>query len=162
MFSKTNKSSSRDRRQALSVIGNDCRITGNIFSQGEVHVDGRVDGDIRCDRLVIGETGSITGEISAESIRVLGTVTGQIRAGAVSLAKTARIVGDITHDSLAVEAGAFIEGRFDRLTAEPGALPKPSEDKTNAAGQHLLTSAQNENKNETSVATDGALNIAAS
>jgi len=73
---------------------------------------------VRCVTLVIGEAGSITGEINAEMVRVLGSVTGQISARAVELAKTARILGDISHDSLAVEAGAHVEGRFNRLQPE--------------------------------------------
>jgi cytoskeletal protein CcmA (bactofilin family) len=40
----------------------------------------------------------------------------------VELAKTARITGDITHETLAVEAGAFVEGRFNRM-APKGAKP---------------------------------------
>jgi cytoskeletal protein CcmA (bactofilin family) len=90
-------------------------LAGDIVSDGEVHVDGKVVGDVRCVILVIGEGGSVTGEINAETVRVLGAVTGQMTARAVELAKTARILGDITHDSLAVEAGAYVEGRFNRL-----------------------------------------------
>ena len=115
MFSKTNKAS--NHRSSPSIIGADCALTGDINSQGEVHVDGRVHGDVRCGFLVIGEQGAIIGEINAETVRVLGSVTGQISAKAVELAKTARVVGDITHDSLSVEAGAHVEGRFNRLPA---------------------------------------------
>ncbi|HVI50285.1 MAG TPA: polymer-forming cytoskeletal protein [Candidatus Sulfotelmatobacter sp.] len=137
MFSKSNKANAgRERRTSPSIIGADCTITGDILSQGEVHVDGRVDGDVRCDMLVVGPSGTITGEISAELVRVLGSVTGQIKARAVELAKSAHVVGDITHESLSIEAGAFVEGRFDRL-AEQKALPSGDR---NAAGQALLSS----------------------
>jgi len=150
MFSKANKSNGRDRRYAPSIIGSDCRITGDLFSQGEVQIDGRVDGDIRCDSLVIGESGSITGEISAETVRVLGSVTGQIKARSVALSKTARIIGDITHDSLSVEAGAYVEGRFNRLTAEPEHVVEPALPPAdrNAAGQALLTNGKKDTKKD--------------
>ncbi len=75
--------------------------------------------------LVIGEQGSVAGEVKAETVSVLGTVKGQITAQAVALARTARILGDITHDTLSVEAGAYVEGRFNRhppLSGEPAAL----------------------------------------
>jgi cytoskeletal protein CcmA (bactofilin family) len=113
MFSKTSKTPTH--RVSPSIIGSNCTLTGDIVSDGEVHIDGNVTGDVRCAILVIGEEGSITGEINAETVRVLGAVTGQITASAVELAKTARILGDITHDSLAVEAGAYVDGRFNRL-----------------------------------------------
>ncbi len=114
MFSKPNKPSAH-HRTSPSIIGSNCSLAGDISSDGEVHVDGKVVGDVRCAILVIGEEGGVTGEINAETVRVLGSVTGQITASAVELAKTARITGDITHETLSVEAGAFVEGRFNRL-----------------------------------------------
>jgi cytoskeletal protein CcmA (bactofilin family) len=129
MFSKPNKPAVLNRTSP-SIIGTNCSLAGDISSDGEVHVDGKVIGDVRCVTLVIGEAGGVTGEINAETVRVLGAVTGQITARAVELAKTARITGDITHETLAVEAGAFVEGRFNRLTAEgtkPAAIEAPAE-----------------------------------
>ena len=137
MFSKASKATGR--RPIPSIVGADCTFSGDIVSQGDVHIDGRVDGDVRCNMLVIGEAGTVTGEISAETVTVLGTVTGQITSKLVSLAKSARILGDITHDSLSVEVGAYVEGRFNRLPpahpADAGALPI-----RNASGQALLSS----------------------
>jgi cytoskeletal protein CcmA (bactofilin family) len=121
MFSKPNKPPAH-HRASPSIIGANCSLAGDIASDGEVHVDGKVVGDVRCVTLVIGEEGGVTGEIEAETVRVLGAVTGQITARAVELAKTARITGDITHETLSVEAGAFVEGRFNRLATE-GAEP---------------------------------------
>jgi cytoskeletal protein CcmA (bactofilin family) len=117
MFSKPNKSSTL-HRTSPSIIGANCSLAGDISSDGEVHIDGHVVGDVRCVTLVIGEEGGVTGEISAETVRVLGAVTGQITARAVELAKSARIMGDITHETLSVEAGAYVEGRFNRLSTD--------------------------------------------
>ncbi len=123
MFSKPNKPQVLNRTSP-SIIGTNCSLAGDISSDGEVHVDGKVIGDVRCATLVIGEEGGVTGEIEAETVRVLGAVTGQIIARAVELAKTARITGDITHETLSVEAGAFVEGRFNRLVQQAA---KPAE-----------------------------------
>ncbi len=133
MFSKPNKSQA-PHRATPSIIGTNCSLAGDISSDGEVHVDGQVIGDVRCATLVIGEEGGVTGEISAQTVRVLGSVTGQITARAVELAKTARITGDITHETLAVEAGAFVEGRFNRMAAE-GAVVEPVQAKTLAPAE---------------------------
>jgi cytoskeletal protein CcmA (bactofilin family) len=126
MFSKPNKPHSINQTSP-SIIGTNCSLAGDISSDSEVHVDGKVVGDVRCVTLVIGEEGSVTGEIDAETVRVLGSVAGTITAKAVELAKTARIVGDITHDTLAVEAGAYVEGRFNRLQpAQPSKALEPA------------------------------------
>lgn len=131
MFSKPNKPQGLNHTSP-SIIGTNCSLAGDITSDSEVHVDGKVVGDVRCVTLVIGEEGGVTGEINAETVRVLGSVAGQITAKAVELAKTARIVGDITHDTLAVEAGAYVEGRFNRLQPDqPKALEKAGEDGKN-------------------------------
>ncbi len=119
MFSRSNKSSAK--QLTPSIIGVNCTLTGDIASQGDVHVDGRVDGDVRCGLLVVGDKGAICGEINAETVRVMGAVTGQITAHTVELARTARVLGDITHDRLTVEAGAYVEGRFNRLPADGSA-----------------------------------------
>ncbi len=137
MFSKGNKSASR--RATPSIIGADCTFTGDVASEGEVQVDGRLEGDIRCVTLIIGEQGSVTGEISAETVSVLGMVAGQITARTVALAKTARILGDITHDSLSVEVGAYVEGRFNRLPIADAATTESDEKARGTAGQTLLS-----------------------
>jgi len=130
MFSKTKDSSStpesftstssEPKRSTAkggvpSIISADLRITGNLKSDGDIQVDGHVEGDIDSATLTVGEGAHVKGHISCESVRVCGTVDGAVKAKSVVMAKTARVIGDIIHDSLAIEAGAFIEGNIKRL-----------------------------------------------
>lgn len=103
-----------------SIISADLRIEGNLFSEGDVQVDGEVIGDIDSRTLTLGENSVVRGSISAETVRLCGQVEGEVRASTVVMTKTARITGDILHDSLAIEAGAFIDGHCKRLEAKPG------------------------------------------
>ncbi|CAA7615904.1 polymer-forming cytoskeletal protein [Magnetospirillum sp. SS-4] len=98
----------------LSVIGPDVRIVGNIITQGEMQIDGQVEGDISCHRLLVGEGGRITGEVSAETVQVHGELNGKINASTVLITKSGRVTGDVTQDSLEIEAGASMEGRLIR------------------------------------------------
>ena len=123
MFSKP--SNGRHPATSLSVLAADCRLTGDISSDGEVHIDGRLEGDMACKTLTVGETGVVTGKISADSVRIFGSVNGQVKAQLVELGATARVVGDITHASLKVEAGAYVQGVFTRLPADSGSLAGP-------------------------------------
>jgi cytoskeletal protein CcmA (bactofilin family) len=93
----------------------DIDFTGNIHSDGELQIDGIVNGNIVANVLIIGETAQIIGEITAESARIHGRVTGQVQANSVSLAKTAHILGDVLHGNIAIEQGAFLEGHCRRL-----------------------------------------------
>jgi cytoskeletal protein CcmA (bactofilin family) len=118
--SYTSTSSSEPKRGSAqsgvpSIISADLRITGNLKSDGDIQVDGHVEGDIDSATLTVGEGAHVKGHISCESVRVCGTVDGAVKAKSVVMAKTARVIGDIIHDSLAIEAGAFIEGNIKRL-----------------------------------------------
>lgn len=98
-----------------SIISTDMKVVGDLTSQGEIQVDGTVEGDIKSKHLLIGEPAHITGEVVAEVVEIYGTVHGQIKATAVSLAKTAHVVGDILHENLSIEKGAFLEGHCKRI-----------------------------------------------
>lgn len=120
---------------ALSVIGPDVRIVGDIITKGEMQIDGEVEGDIACQTLVVGEGARINGAVTADKVRVHGELTGRIEADTVVIAKTARVVGDVAHQSLEIEAGAHLEGHIARRDGAPkaelpakkanGALPPP-------------------------------------
>ena len=93
-------------------------ITGNLQSEGEVQVDGKVEGDIRCAHLVVGKYATINGNIVAEEVVVRGKVTGVIRANRVILQDSARVESEIFHKKLAIEEGAVFDGQS-RLREEP-------------------------------------------
>ncbi|MEQ9326221.1 MAG: polymer-forming cytoskeletal protein [Rhodospirillales bacterium] len=122
MFSKNSKEpqgsqSVATRSSVPSIISVDLKVQGNLISEGEIQLDGAVTGDVTAHALTIGQSGSVTGEIDAETIRVHGSVNGQIRAKSVFLAKSARVRGDVIHESLAIEPGALLEGHCKRMTS---------------------------------------------
>ena len=98
------------RGTAPSIISADLTVTGTLVSNGDIQIDGIVEGDVRSVGLVIGEKAEIHGEILAEDITVRGRVIGRIRARKVQLSATSHVEGDILHEAFAVEAGAFFEG----------------------------------------------------
>ncbi len=98
-----------------SVLAEGIAITGDIYGDGELLIEGSLDGSVRCKALTVGESGSVKGRIVAETVLVKGTIEGEVEAGKVTLAKTARVIGDVCHVVLAVDAGAVVEGRYSRL-----------------------------------------------
>ncbi len=96
----------------FSVIGSDVTIKGDVSASTELHVDGRIEGDIECASLVQGEDSVIMGGITAESARMAGTVTGSIAARDLVILRSAKIEGDVHYDALTIEQGAVVEGRF--------------------------------------------------
>ena|SRR5689334_20305243 len=97
-------------RSGPSIISADVKMTGHIVSQGEIDINGVIEGDVRASALTVGETGAVKGEVIAESVVVRGTVEGRIRGRKVQLCTGAKVRGDIFHASLAIEPNAIFEG----------------------------------------------------
>jgi cytoskeletal protein CcmA (bactofilin family) len=119
MFSKTPAPSPRATTSnravsgsTFSVLGADTAIKGDIAASADLHIDGRIEGDITCAALVQGETSEVTGNVRAESARLAGLVRGSITARELVILKTARISGDVHYDSLTIEQGAQVDGRL--------------------------------------------------
>jgi cytoskeletal protein CcmA (bactofilin family) len=103
-----------NERNAPSVIGPDLTINGNLVTKGEVQIDGEIQGDIQGTYVVIGEKARITGGIVAEEVVVRGHVMGSVRGKRVMLQSSSHVEGDIFHQALAIEQGAFFEGKSRR------------------------------------------------
>lgn len=96
----------------FSILGADLAIKGNLVASADLHIDGKVEGDIACAALVQGESGTIQGAITAQSARLAGTVKGSVDAGTLVILKTARIEGDVAYETLTIEQGAQVEGKL--------------------------------------------------
>ena len=99
------------RPTVASLIGEGVVIRGDIASEGDLHLDGLVEGDVHVTQLTIGERGGVTGAIRADSVEIRGHVAGTIAARQVRLCASARVDGDISHVELSIEAGAHFAGR---------------------------------------------------
>ena len=114
-----------------SIISADLKIIGNMHSNGDIQIDGQIDGDVDSKSLTIGESAQVNGTVTCERVRVCGRVTGEIRANSVVLARSARVDGDIAHKTLEIEAGANLQGGVRRLEDSPAAArPKKEEAKS--------------------------------
>ncbi len=135
MFSKSAKSpaphaesaeASPRKAIACSLVAENVSLRGDLASDGDVHLDGALQGDMRVRELTIGEGGSVEGHIEAETVEIRGKVVGTVTAKSIRLYSTARVEGDITHAQLAIEPGAHFEGRSLKFetptTVEPLAI----------------------------------------
>ncbi|MBM3544436.1 MAG: polymer-forming cytoskeletal protein [Alphaproteobacteria bacterium] len=110
----TSVKSTSSSKMVPSIIGEDLSITGNVRSKGELQIDGEIQGDINCGSLLLGETSQVIGGLIAEDVVVRGRVVGSIRGLRVTLQSQAHVEGDIFHQSLAIEQGAYFEGKSRR------------------------------------------------
>jgi cytoskeletal protein CcmA (bactofilin family) len=96
------------------MINQRCAIVGSLTLQGDLYIEGTVDGEVWCTELQIAERGAVDGLIVAERVVVLGEFKGQIYAGELVLGAGCSVEGQIYHNKLVVEAGCFFEGKSRR------------------------------------------------
>jgi len=96
----------------FSIIASDVEIVGNLTARVDLHIDGKVQGDVSCGNLVQGEGSIIAGKVTAESAKLSGHVEGSIEANDLVIESTARIMGDVVYSNLAIAPGGQIDGKF--------------------------------------------------
>lgn len=93
-----------------SIISYDTKIKGDIWGGDTIHIDGKLEGNILCNEVIIGTRGYIMGDIKAKSLSVYGTVNGTIDTDSLFVANNARIIGNACYTTIAMEPGAYVEG----------------------------------------------------
>ena len=116
-------------RQRGTVIAKGLKIVGSVTAEGLVEVNGQIDGELHCTSLVIARGAHVNGIVVAERVVVDGKVEGPIQGGEVILKSQAHVVGDIHHQSLAIESGAFFDGRSVQIRGN-GQTPEKLERKS--------------------------------
>ncbi len=110
-----------------TLIGKAARIQGDIEFQGGMHLDGRIEGNVRSDEgrdttLSVSESGFIEGSVQVPNVLLQGSVRGDIHARErVVLGAAARVEGNVYYGTIEMTLGAQIMGKLVRLTPEPAA-----------------------------------------
>ncbi|MEE9434326.1 MAG: polymer-forming cytoskeletal protein [Sphingorhabdus sp.] len=103
------------------MIASDVEIVGNVSAKVDLHIDGRIQGDVSCGSLVQGESSVIAGKVIADTAKLSGQVDGSIEVGDLMIEASARIKGDVSYESLTIAPGGQVEGKFKHKAA--GAAP---------------------------------------
>jgi len=107
---------------AYTKIGRGTVVDGEIKSEGDIRVDGKVNGFIQSStKVVVGESGYITGDVEADNADVSGTIVGKLVVkGLLFIKATANIQGEISTSKLVVEEGATFNGGCNTGTVKAG------------------------------------------
>ena len=103
-----------------NIIAKNSSLVGDIKSDGDFRVDGKIEGTIQTSgRVVIGKDGYVSGTIDCTNADIEGTFSGKLIVDQVlSLKSTADISGDVILGKLSVEPGAV----FNATCAMKGAV----------------------------------------
>jgi cytoskeletal protein CcmA (bactofilin family) len=101
-----------EQAQASNRILMGTSIEGDLLSDGDVRIDGKVKGTVKISgKLVVGEHGVVEGEVECKNAAIAGTVEGAFKiAQTLSIAQSGKISGQIHTEKLSVEPGAELNG----------------------------------------------------
>ncbi len=97
----------------VSILSDGVNIEGKISSNGNVRIDGKVEGDVIVKgNLTLGISSVVKGEVSAKNMTVSGKVEGTLRIEEkLTLESKSVIKGDIIAKVLVIEEGAKFDGK---------------------------------------------------
>ena len=107
------KGSTTELTVSSNVVAQETAILGDIVAQGTIRIDGQLEGSLEStNKIIIGDSGQIKGNISALEAEVSGQIDGKVQcSGTLFLKKTAFITGDIFAAKLIIENGALFNGK---------------------------------------------------
>jgi cytoskeletal protein CcmA (bactofilin family) len=100
-------------KDEVTIVSTGVILEGKLNSNGNVRIDGTVNGDIKAmGNVTVGESGEINGEISAENIIIGGRINGTVNAREkLTIESKSVLTGDIITKILEIEAGAKFDGK---------------------------------------------------
>ena len=113
-------------KDEVTIISAGVLIEGKITSNGNIRVDGAVNGNVFADgNITVGENGEVNGEITGEVVALGGKVIGSVTAkDKLTLESKSYLKGDIVTKILVIDAGAVFDG-ISQMNSEsvPAQLP---------------------------------------
>jgi cytoskeletal protein CcmA (bactofilin family) len=105
--------STTDIVTSSNLIAQETTIVGDIITLGNIRIEGKVEGGLKSqNKIVIGDSAIVTGDIHALEAEVSGHIDGEIHCtGTLYLKKTSYINGDIYATKLIIENGAIFNGK---------------------------------------------------
>ena len=111
-------------------MGAGVTLRGDVDVPGAASVDGKFEGTLKAKTLIVGQTGHVSGQISAETAEIRGMVDDQLVVrNKLVLRASGSISGAISYSKIMVEEGGSISGSIEvmerpRTAAQPAA-PEP-------------------------------------
>ncbi len=106
------QSQQADKEVISSIIDANMVMKGELVFEGKARIDGKVEGNIKGEHLILSESGKITGDVQVSTFVCHGILEGNVKASLVTARKNCSIKGRIESNSLTVEPGAGLEGEM--------------------------------------------------
>ncbi|WP_293445923.1 polymer-forming cytoskeletal protein [Persephonella sp.] len=119
IFNKGDNPKSTAANSGTTIISEGSHISGELKFNGSVHIDGEVEGNIFCEKVVtVGKKGKVKGKITAEKIIVSGFVEGDADCTSIEIISGGKFVGEITYNEITIEPQGVFEGNLKLKTGK--------------------------------------------
>lgn len=114
---------------AETVVGTSVKLKGNLKSEGNITINGSVNGEVRTKSdVIIGGSAEVKANIVARNANVSGIIQGNIKVeNELKITETGKVFGDIEAKVLNIASGAVFSGRsmmIDVLPEEENFAPE--------------------------------------
>jgi len=100
-----------DMQSISTLVSEGCIIDGNLKAPAFARIDGQITGDVMVEEgLILGEKGSIQGNVTTKEMIVYGTISGNLQVTSLHIKASGKIMGEIRTQTLEVENGAVYNG----------------------------------------------------
>ena len=115
-----------------SIIGNDVIFKGKISNSKTIEINGRVEADIKSEKITLGKSASFEGGIQADLVVISGKYQGKLKADSDWLTDSSIITGEINYKSLQMDRGAALNCRVVHNWDEKKMRSKKNDDEVNS------------------------------
>ena len=119
-----------DKEAITSIINKDMVIVGDLSFNGKTMLDGRVEGNVRGEYLIISESGNVVGDIEASEV--------------VILEGNSTVIGDVTTKKLIIEEGAVFNGTCHMGSETSGKMTRRENASGDQTGLQIPTASSSE------------------
>lgn len=117
--------------QGSLLVGEGVFMKGSMRVPGTASIDGRLEGELAADTVVVQNNGSMDGRTTANHVRVAGVLNNTTIANkTLVIESSGRISGSITYEDLEIKKGGSLQGGIYKVgqaaPAAPAAPAKPA------------------------------------
>jgi cytoskeletal protein CcmA (bactofilin family) len=101
------------------MIGEGVSVTGSIFLLGTLYVYGGINGEVVANKIHVGKTGVVNGDVKVHNADISGDVNNGIQVkGNLIIRATGKVLGAISYQSIEIESGGMVNGILDQTSTE--------------------------------------------
>lgn len=108
-----------DTQNGCLVVGEGVKLSGNFIVPNISSISGTIDGDLTAREVLVGPTGTVTGNVIADMVEVRGEIRESVTSNkALFVRSTGKVIGTIRYAEIEIEKGGDVQGNLNKIDTE--------------------------------------------